>query len=176
MHKLFCCVTFVFRVVIESSSNEYTILSFSCLGCKHFWEGERETLEKLGSALSCYLSVTWNSVTCDIKKGHFDNLTTRMWGYFSLFLANEWQITKCLQLTIKIFSSFFCLLWSFMTSRSLKTLQSFSSFSPVFSFLPCRILLVEMKLIFFILRGLINVLKLPYSFLLHWIEKDAKPF
>lgn len=137
MHKLFCRMTFLFRVVIESSRNEYTMPSSSSLGCKHFWEGEGETLEKPGSVLSCCLSVTWNPVTCDIKKGHFDNLTTRMPAYFSLLLANEWQITQCLQLTIKIFCSFFAfygVLWPRGTLKhygaSPASLQ-FSHFFPV---------------------------------------------
>lgn len=86
---MLCYVTFLVIVATESSSNEYTIPS-SSLGWKHFWEGEGEILEKLGSVLSYCLSVTWNSVTCDIKKGHFDNLTTSMPAYF-LTTAGKWM-------------------------------------------------------------------------------------
>lgn len=123
-HKLFCCATVHFRVVIDSSSNEYTIPSSSSLGCKHFWEGEGETLGKLGSVLSYCLSVTWNPVTCDIKKGHFDKLTTRTPVYFSLLLANEWQITQSLQVTIKIFY-FFAFYWVLWPCGALKHYGSF---------------------------------------------------
>lgn len=94
---MLCYVTFLVIVATESSNNEYTIPS-SSLGWKHFWAGEGEILEKLGSVLSYGLSVTWNSVTCDIKKGHFDNLTTRMPAYF-LTTAGKWMANYMMSTT-----------------------------------------------------------------------------
>lgn len=147
-------MTFLFGVVTESSSNEYPIPPSSSLGCQHFWEGEMEALEKLGSVLSCCLSVTWNSVTCDIKKGHFDNLTNGMPAYCSLLLVNEWQIMQYLQLKIKRcpFSfGFYPVLWP----RGVLKLWTSSSFRPVFSFLPYGISLDAMRFVLLIFRGFI---------------------
>lgn len=122
-----------------------------------------ETLEKLGSVLSCCLSVTWNSVTCDIKKGHFDNLTTRMPAYFSLLLVNECQIMWCLQLKIKIYSSSFAVyagLWvcgAFWSTTELHHSLHFSHFFPATkNFLSCNEVRIFICLFVFI-RDLSNV-------------------